>query len=503
GNYGQMFHPGAAAFHEELHRTFGGIFRITGILGASHFLLRDHRKFSPAMATILVKEQDVFEESTWLLETSRLAFGPGLLATTGAHHRKQRRLLNPVFSTKHIRSMIPLFHKITRQLRDVLQAKVATGPQEIDVMDWFSRLALELISQGGFGYTFDSLNPEGTENAFGTAIKAYIPNLSSLQGFRSALPLVSRWPSRIRRFGAKFLPLPALTRIIQVSDVMHENTKKVFDEKKALLANGDDEFVNQVGEKKDIISSLMRANLEAAQADQLADEEILGQMTTFAFAATDTTSTALSRVLYLLAQHPDVQNKLREELSEAYVAAMDSELGYDELENLPLLDAICRETLRLHPPLNFAARVCRKDTSISLSRPVQTTEGIVSSVFIPAETTVFIGISNVNRDPDIWGADASEWKPERWLSPLPQSVAEAHIPGIYSNTMTFLGGGRSCIGFKFSQLEMKVVLAQLVRCFRFSPSQAEVVWRFGSITTPSVKGSNKVVSQMPIVLERV
>lgn len=68
------------------------------------------------------------------------------------------------------------------------------------------------------------------------------------------------------------------------------------------------------------------------------------------FAAMDTTSSALSRILSLLAEHPDVQDKLRAELIEAKKSNGDEELGYDQLVSLPYLDAVCRESLRVWVP---------------------------------------------------------------------------------------------------------------------------------------------------------
>ena len=71
----------------------------------------------------------------------------------------------------------------------------------------------------------------------------------------------------------------------------------------------------------------------------------------------DTTSNALSRILHLLALHPDVQAKLRHELAEAReVVGNGRDVPYDDLVKLPYLDAVCRETLRLHPPLNLIGR---------------------------------------------------------------------------------------------------------------------------------------------------
>ncbi len=98
--------------------------------------------------------------------------------------------------------------------------------------------------------------------------------------------------------------------------------------------------------------------------DRLSEEELIAQMAyapashvwvalfnsvipfrVFLIAGTDTTSTILSRILYLLALHPDVQDMLRKELNEAYDGI--EELSYDQLASLPFLEAVCRETLRL------------------------------------------------------------------------------------------------------------------------------------------------------------
>ncbi|KAH9008523.1 cytochrome P450 [Lactarius pseudohatsudake] len=120
------------------------------------------------------------------------------------------------------------------------------------------------------------------------------------------------------------------------------------------------------------------------------------------------------------------------------------------------------------------------------------------------KTNVFVQIYNLNRDSSIWGADAAEWKPERWLAPLPQSVADANIQGVYANTMSFIGGARSCIGLKFSQVEMKVVLSQVIPAFRFAPTGAEIVWRYGFISSPSVKGSVGMFHpKLPMIVSRV
>jgi len=77
-------------------------------------------------------------------------------------------------------------------------------------------------------------------------------------------------------------------------------------------------------------------------------------------------------------------------------------------------------------------------------------------------TNIIVSAFGANCNPELWGADSYEWKPERWLSPLPEAVVEAHMPGIYSHLrvsvpryaivfakvnrrMTFMGGSRACM----------------------------------------------------------
>ncbi|KAI0060136.1 cytochrome P450 [Artomyces pyxidatus] len=501
GHYGPLFTPEAGLLHERLFKLYGRVFRISGTLGDSQLIVAD----SKACHSILLKEQDIFEESPWFLTSNNAIFGAGLTSTQGAHHRKQRKLLNPVFSIKHMRSMIPLFQQLTHQLQDIIRTQVQGGAQEIDMMEWFALLALELVSQGGLGHSFDSLVLPKRESDFARAVKELVPTLSTLAVWREWYPLVSGWvPPRLLRLGAACLPLEALHRAVSIADIMHVNVKKVFDRKKALLVQGDLATVSEVQEGNDIISILLKANTAASDEDRLPEEEIVAQMGTLLSAGSDTTSSALARTIHLLSQHHDIQDKLRKELVEAGVGIDGTELAYDELIALPYLEAVCRETLRLHPPAPIMTRTARADTTIPLSRPITTTSGdTTASLYVPRNTSILINITSINRDPDIWGADAAEWKPERWLAPLPESVEEAHIPGIYSNTLTFLGGGRACIGFKFAQLEMKVALSQLVTSFRFSPSKKEIVWRLGGIVTPSVKGSQAVGANMPIMVENV
>ena len=188
---------------------------------------------------------------------------------------------------------------------------------------------------------------------------------------------------------------------------------------------------------------------------------------TLTFAATDTTSGALGRILFLLSIHQDVQNKLRQEITNA---RKSGDLSYDELAALPYLEAVCRETLRVYAhrafhyclnstrtetqvsallycnqnvkPLHSLPKIhyssvnnsTRRDAILPLSTPIIGVDGQkMSEILVPNNTNVIISIYAANRNPEIWGPDSHEWKPERWLHPLPETVTNARIPGIYSH----------------------------------------------------------------------
>ncbi|KAJ3479659.1 hypothetical protein NLI96_g8906 [Meripilus lineatus] len=519
GSLGRLFSRHGWDFQNELEDHYDGVAKVTGMLGRKYLYIHDPK----ALNSIIVRDQYVHEPTTWFTESINLMFGPGLLATYGTvlippafiymrsmwwcllgdHHRRQRKLLNPVFSINHMRHMTPLFYKVSHNLRDALAAQVKDGSRDTDMLRWFNRTALELIGQGGLGYSFDRL-VEDAPNAFGDAMKALLPAIFSMSLPRLFAPYFKYMGTpAFRRKVLDLLPLPQLHKIAQIVDTMSVQAHMIFDQKREALKAGDEAVMQQIGEGRDIMSILLRANTEASEEDRLPENELIAQMAILVFAATDTTTSALVQTLQLLIEHPDVQEKVRQEIAEAKENT-NQDIPYDRLVDLPLLDAVCRETLRLYPPVTFVHRETRADIVVPLLKPITGVNGqLIREIPVQKDTPVIVGLRACNRSEAIWGPDAKEWKPERWLAPLPGSVAEAHVPGVYSNLMTFLGGGRACIGFKFSQLEMKVVLAIILESFRFSKADNgdKVVWNLAGVRYPTVgRESNKPSFPMKVEL---
>ncbi|OCH94337.1 cytochrome P450 [Obba rivulosa] len=493
GNLPQVYDRRGWGFYEKLGYTYGQVVKLYGMFGHKMLYVYDPL----ALHSIIVKDQYVYEEAAWFVKSNELLFGPGLLASLGDHHRKQRKMLNPVFSIAHMRHMTPIFYRVTHKLESAIMSRVRDGPGEVDILNWMGRTALELIGQGGLGYSFDPLE-EDVPDVLGDALKAFMPTFAKLQIHRRLIPYFAELGSpRLRRWILDMIPDARIQKMKYISDTVIEQSWKIFNEKKAALVKGDEAVVHQIGEGKDIMSILMKANMNASAGDKLPEDELIAQMSMLTLAAMDTTSNALSRTLHLLSEHQDVQEKLRAELMQARDG---KDISYDDLVHLPFLDAVCRETLRRYPPAPWIFRVATKDIMMPLSEPVRGVNGtMMHEILVPEGTTIQVGIMGSNWNKAIWGEDAMEWRPERWLSPLPSAVEEAKIPGVYSNLMTFLGGGRACIGFKFSQIEMKTVLSVLLTTFKFSLPKEKIEWNMAGVTYPTT--GDDVKARMLLTVE--
>ncbi|CCL98383.1 uncharacterized protein FIBRA_00378 [Fibroporia radiculosa] len=496
GHFGKFFNRFGVEFNKEVALNYGSVCRMSGMLGRTVLYVSDPK----ALHTIVIKEEHIYQESKGFIAALKLIFGPGLISTLGETHRRQRKILNPVFSIAHMRNMIPLFYGVSHKLRSAIAQRVAKGPQELDVLGWTGRTALELIGQGGLGYSFDPLT-EDSKNAFGEALKdlrhaLLFPSLQKFDGSRHFLPFFTALgPAWLRRRLLDLIPNKDVQAVKNIIDTMSQKSVEVYREKKEALARGDQAVIHQIGEGKDIMSILLKANTAASESDRLSEEELIAQISTFVFAGMDTTSNTISRILHILAQRPEMQEKLREEIQNT--GAGDS-ISYEDLNKLCLLDAVCRETLRVYPPATEVTRVPTKDVVLPLSEPIIGLDGtLIKEIPIPEGTEIFIGTMGSNLRPAMWGEDSLEWKPERWLSPLPAKVTEASIPGVYSNLMTFMGGKRACIGFKFSEMEMKVVLSVLLSTFRFEETDKPVMWNVGGIWYPTV-GPESNVPELPL-----
>ncbi|KAJ7479170.1 cytochrome P450 [Mycena latifolia] len=491
GNLEQYHDPDAWDFHEELQQNYGQVVKMNGFFGDRSLYV-----FDPvALNNILVKEPDIYDETPKLISLNYLIFGKGIFSTSGDAHRKYRKIMLPAFSTASLRGMMPLFYEVAERLRDsLIGPQVRDGGKMLDFNSILSRASLELIGRCGIGYSFDSLqaDQEPTDR-FAASLQEVIPTSFEFAMFMPLLPYLLKYTGSpaIQRLLIKLFPSPTLHRLRDLIDFKDASARQLVRDRESAIKSG--EFK---GDANDILSILMKGNLSGEEGRTLTEEELVAATGTIILAATDTTSSSMNKMYHLLALHPEYQEKLREE-----VMATSEHLDLAELEALPYLDSFIRELLRLYPGVNPCVfRQTTQDSVLPLGSPLIGKDGTaMNEIHIPKGTNIYVSIGGANHNKRIWGEDALEFKPERWINGRVESVT-TKMCGIYGNTMTFLGGGRSCIGVKFSQIEMKVIAAVLLRSFKFSSPDPRVKWRMtGIIPSPNIDN----VPTLPILVERL
>jgi len=254
---------------------------------------------------------------------------------------------------------------------------------------------------------------------------------------------------------------------------------------------------------RDILSVFVRANVAPGldSRKRMSDEEVAAQLITFFLAGTSTTATTISWAIYGLCQRPDFQRKLHKEVSAVATEAP----SYEELNSLPCLDAIVRETLRTYSVAPGVFRTTAEDTMLPLSKPYVDKKGTKhNSVFVAKDARIYIPILEMSRNTDDWGPDAAIFNPERWLQrTVPEGALE--MPSIAMPA--FLAGPRGCIGFRFALIEVKTVLFTLFKAFKFEfgvpGSEIECDNHPPNIARPKLKGKPELGWQMPVIISRV
>jgi cytochrome P450 len=163
-----------------------------------------------------------------------------------------------------------------------------------------------------------------------------------------------------------------------------------------------------------------------------------------------------------------MQTRLREEIR-ANLPSLDSgdSVTHVEIENLPYLNAVCNEVFRFMPSVPVTLREAIRET-------------VVAGVPIPKGTVILLAPWAINKSEALWGPDANEFNPERWMG-----EGMSNTGGSKSNYsyLTFLHGPRSCIGQAFAKAEMKCLVAAVVGRFEFEMADKNEIVTIGGVVT--------------------
>ncbi|CAB3992331.1 cytochrome P450 4c21-like [Paramuricea clavata] len=194
--------------------------------------------------------------------------------------------------------------------------------------------------------------------------------------------------------------------------------------------------------RKDLLDRLIEA-VDEETGQGMDEEELFSEVFAFLFAGHETSSVALSWILYYLAQYPDIQEKIRREVLETLT---EQEGSWEAYESMEYLTAVINESMRLRPPVSvYRRKVIRDDNILGYN--------------IPADSVIVISPYVVHRKPEYW-SDPETFNPDRFL--------ESNNPNNRRTFLPFSNGPRFCIGYRFALMEIKVVVATLIREFSFS-----------------------------------
>lgn len=204
-----------------------------------------------------------------------------------------------------------------------------------------------------------------------------------------------------------------------------------------------------IKEKKEKLARKELVDLDilsvALESGAFSDENLIDQLMTFLAAGHETTASAMTWATYLLAKHPEVQARLRAEVREHLPPISSPEdtttVSSMDIDRMTYLNAVCNEVLRYFSPVPLTLRVAACDTSIQ-------------GQFVPKGTQIMLVPWAVNKSVSLWGDDALEFNPDRWI-PKSSNDKQAASGGATSNFafLSFLHGPRSCIGLSFAKAE--------------------------------------------------
>lgn len=227
----------------------------------------------------------------------------------------------------------------------------------------------------------------------------------------------------------------------------------------------------------------------AMDSNAFSDRDLEDQLMTMLAAGHHSTQSALTSTIALLCEHQETQTRLRDEV--VLLLSTAEEMGWDQaiakVAQIPYLQAVCHESLRLFPPFPTVRRQATRPTTLL-------------GYTIPKDTLLVASPWIVNRDASHWGPDASQFRPERWLETSragepPKFNARGGSSGKHS-FLTFFHGPRSCIGQVFATSELVITVTALISKFQLTLGERKPVWE-DEIALKPVEGFEVILKPIP------
>lgn len=385
--------------------------------------------------------------------------GNGLLISTGPKWRAHRKLIAPTFHLNVLKSFIDLFNANSRAVVEKMRQE---GGKEFDCHNYMSELTVEILLETAMGVSKSTQDKSGFEYAMAVMKMCDILHLRHTKVW-----LRPDWLFNLTKYGKDQ---------IKLLEIIHGLTKKVIQRKKEEFKSGKRNLIDtssqkagntiavegvsfgqsvglkddldvddDVGEKKR--QAFLDLLMEAGQNGVvLSEQEVKEQVDTIMFEGHDTTAAGSSFFLSMMGCHPEIQEKVIQELDEIF-GDSDRPATFQDTLEMKYLERCLLETLRMYPPVPIIAREINTDLKL-----------VSGDYTVPAGCTVVVATIRMHREESIY-PNPDTFNPDNFL---PENTANRH----YYAFVPFSAGPRSCVGRKYAMLKLKIVLSTILRNFR-------------------------------------
>jgi cytochrome P450 len=369
---------------------------------------------------ILINHPDLIEDvlvtssrsytKHFVLRMNPILLGNGMLNSEGDFWLRQRRLAQPAFHRNRIAGYGEVMVAYTERMMDGWR-----DGETRDIHTEMMQLTLAIVAK-----TLFDADVAGDAGNVGEALETALHHFSDQ--FRSLIKL------------PMFIPTPANVRLKLAVRQLDAIIYRFIEQRRAV---GKD--------RGDLLSMLLQARDED-DGGQMTDKQLRDEMMTLFLAGHETTAIALAWIFYLVAQHPEVEARLMEEIDDV---VGNRRPAVTDLPRLRYTEWVVTEGMRLYPPAYMFGR-----------EPIQSVK--IGDFEIPKGTTVFMSQWVTHRDPRFFD-DPEKFQPERWSPERSKAIPKyAYFP--------FGGGPRACIGNNFALMEACLILATLIRRWHFQLS---------------------------------
>ncbi|ESQ48509.1 hypothetical protein EUTSA_v10022214mg [Eutrema salsugineum] len=365
----------------------------------------------------------------------------GLVFSDGDKWAKHRRIINPAFHREKIKSCIEVVSEWEKLVSD------QGSSCEVDVWPWLVNLSADVISRTAFGSSYKQ-----GQRIF--QLQAELAQLIILSVQKSYIP------------GWQYLPTKGNRRMIAIDKEIKAVLRRTISNREIAIEAGE-------APSDDLLSILLESNLGQAQGDGMSIEDVMDECKSFYIAGQETTSVLLVWTMVLLSQHKDWQARALQEVMHVFG---NKEPDTEGMSQLKVMTMIFYEVLRLYPPVIQLNRAIHKEMKLG-------------DLTLPGGVQITLPVLLVQRDTELWGDDAAEFKPERFQEGISKAT---------KNQVSFFPfgwGHRICIGQSFALLEAKMAMALILQRFSFELSPCYVHAPYTVITLQPQFGAPLLLHQ--------